>query len=132
MKKNYRKKSVYVTLAVDFVHDGHINILNVAKNYGEVTVGLLTDKAIGSYKKLPHFTFEQRKKIVENLKQVTNIVKQNELDYTKNLNLLKPDYVIHGDDWKNLTSKDGCEFDQCVVGGARVRPTIEGGWHVDA
>jgi len=101
MKKNYHKKSVYVTLAVDFVHDGHINILNVAKNYGEVTVGLLTDKAIGSYKKLPHFTFEQRKKIVENLKQVTNIIEQNELDYTKNLNLLKPNYVIHGDDWKN-------------------------------
>ena len=77
MKKNYRKKTVYVTLAIDFVHDGHINILNIAKNYGEVTVGLLTDKAIGSYKKLPHFTFEQRKKIVENLKQVTNIIEQN-------------------------------------------------------
>ena len=106
MKKKIFKKKVYVTLAIDFLHEGHINILNVAKNYGEVTVGLLTDKAIGLYKKLPHYSFDQRKKIVENLKQVKNIIAQDELDYSKNLNLLKPDYVVHGDDWKNGFQKD--------------------------
>ena len=106
MKKKNFKKTVYVTLAIDFLHEGHINILNVAKNYGEVTVGLLTDKAIGLYKKLPHYSFDQRKKIVENLKQVKNIIAQDELDYSKNLNLLKPDYVVHGDDWKNGFQKD--------------------------
>ena len=105
MKKKILKKQFYVTLAIDFLHEGHINILNVAKNYGEVTVGLLTDKAIGLYKKLPHYSFDQRK-IVENLKQVKNIIAQDELDYSKNLNLLKPDYVVHGDDWKNGFQKD--------------------------
>ena len=59
MKKNH-KNIVYVGLSADILHSGHINILNIAKKYGDVVVGLLTDKAISSYKKLPHLNYEQR------------------------------------------------------------------------
>jgi phosphoenolpyruvate phosphomutase len=97
--KNYRPK-VYVAMAVDFLHEGHLNILNKASNLGEVTIGLLTDAAISSYKKFPNLSYENRKKLIKNLKFVKNIIPQNTLDYEENLIKLKPDYVVHGDDWK--------------------------------
>ena len=93
------KKKVYVGLAADILHKGHINILEIANRLGDVTVGLLTDKAISSYKNLPYLTFEERKVILQNLKYVKNVIPQNTLDYRNNLNLLKPDYVVHGVDW---------------------------------
>ena len=93
-------KEVYVGLSVDILHEGHLNILNKAAKLGKVTVGLLTDEAILTYKDLPHFDFENRKKILQNFKQISKIVPQHSLDYTQNLLKLKPDYVVHGDDWK--------------------------------
>ena len=95
-----KNKQVYVGLSVDILHEGHLNILNKAAKLGKVTVGLLTDEAILTYKDLPHFDFESRKKILQNFKQISKIVPQNTLDYTENLFKLKPDYVVHGDDWK--------------------------------
>ena len=53
------KKTVYTAFSVDILHEGHINILKTAAKYGDVTVGLLTDKAIASYKGLPHFTYQK-------------------------------------------------------------------------
>lgn len=94
------KKIVYVGMAADFLHHGHINIIEESKKFGDVTVGLLTDKAVASYKRLPVFTFEQRKKIVENIKGVEKVIPQDSLDYIPNLLKIKPDYVVHGDDWK--------------------------------
>lgn len=93
-------KSVYVGMSADLLHPGHINILNKASEIGDVTVGLLKDEAIASYKRLPYLTYEQRKTVVENIKGVTNVVPQYTLDYSDNLKELKPDYVVHGDDWK--------------------------------
>lgn len=93
-------KKVYVGMSADLIHPGHINILNEAQKLGELTVGLLTDKAIASYKRLPFMTFEQRKKVVENIKGVARVIAQDSLDYTFNLKKIKPDYVVHGDDWK--------------------------------
>jgi len=93
-------KLVYVGLSADFIHHGHINILNHARKYGEVVVGLLTDKALASYKRLPALTYEERKIIVENIKGIKEVVPQETLDYGLNLRRLKPDYVLHGDDWK--------------------------------
>tara|TARA_B100001029_G_C15051381_1_gene450983 strand:+ start:677 stop:1963 length:1287 start_codon:yes stop_codon:yes gene_type:complete len=93
-------KKVYTAFSIDFIHEGHINILKKASKYGRVIVGLLTDKAIASYKRLPHFTYEKRKYILENLKYVSEVIPQETLDYSKNLKKIKPDYVIHGDDWK--------------------------------
>jgi phosphoenolpyruvate phosphomutase / 2-hydroxyethylphosphonate cytidylyltransferase len=87
-------------MSADLIHPGHINILQKAAELGDVTVGLLTDAAIASYKRLPHMTFEQRRGVVANLKQVTEVVPQETLDYVPNLERLKPDFVVHGDDWQ--------------------------------
>jgi len=94
-----KMKKVYVALSADIIHPGHINIINEALKLGGVTVGLLTDKAIASYKRLPYLAYEQRRVVVENLKGVQSVIAQNTLDYTDNLRKVKPDYVLHGDDW---------------------------------
>lgn len=93
-------KTVYVGMSADIIHPGHLNILKEAQNLGEVTVGVLTDEAIASYKRLPYLTYEQRSLIVENLKGVKRVIPQTTLDYVPNLTELKPDFVVHGDDWK--------------------------------
>ena len=94
------KKNVYIGMSADIVHPGHLNIINEGSKLGEVTVGILTDEAIASYKRLPYLSFEQRKMIIENIKGVKNVISQDTLDYTPNLLKLKPDFVVHGDDWK--------------------------------
>jgi len=94
------KKSVYVGMSADLVHPGHINLIKNAATLGQVTVGLLTDKAIASYKRLPFMAYEQRKTVIESLRDVTAVVPQHTLDYSDNLIALKPDFVVHGDDWK--------------------------------
>jgi phosphoenolpyruvate phosphomutase len=87
-------------MSADMVHHGHINIINEAAKYGDVTVGLLTDKAIASYKRLPYLTYDEREAVVVGLKGVKKVVRQETLDYRPNLEALKPDVVVHGDDWK--------------------------------
>jgi phosphoenolpyruvate mutase len=94
------KKKVYVGMSADLIHPGHLNIINKAAQYGELIVGVLTDKAIASYKRLPFMNYDQRAEIVLNLKSVSKVVPQHTLDYTDNLRELKPDFVVHGDDWR--------------------------------
>ncbi len=94
-------KKVYIGMSADLVHPGHMNIIKTASKLGDVIVGLLTDKAIASYKRLPYMTYEQRKEVIENIKGVVEVIPQETLDYRPNLKLLKPDIVVHGDDWKN-------------------------------
>ena len=98
-------KTVYVGMSADLIHPGHMNIIKEAAKYGNVTIGLLTDKAIASYKRLPALTYSQRKDIIENIKHVYNVVPQDSLSYTNNLFKYKPDYVVHGDDWKSGVQK---------------------------
>tara|TARA_Y100001970_G_C14175211_1_gene826571 strand:- start:60 stop:1358 length:1299 start_codon:yes stop_codon:yes gene_type:complete len=92
-------KKVYIGMSADIIHPGHLNIIKKGIELGEVTIGLLTDKAICSYKRLPYLTYSQREEIVTNIKGVSKVIKQDSLDYTENLKLQKPDYVVHGDDW---------------------------------
>ena len=99
------KKKVYVGLSVDIIHEGHINILRTASRYGEVIVGLLTDEAIASYKNIPYLDYNRRKIIVQNIKYVKKVIPQYTLSYVSNLNLIKPHYVVHGDDWKKGVQK---------------------------
>jgi phosphoenolpyruvate mutase len=99
-------KKVYVGMSADLIHPGHLNIINEARKLGDVTVGLLTDAAIAGYKRLPFLTYEQRKIIVENIKGVSQVIPQETLDYAPNLRKLKPDYVVHGDDWKTGVQKE--------------------------
>ena len=102
MKKS---KTVYVGLSADILHKGHINILKTASSYGDVIVGLLTDQAISSYKNIPYLDYEKRKVVIENIKYVKRVIPQKTLDYVENLNLIKPEYVVHGDDWKSGVQK---------------------------
>ncbi len=99
-------KKVYVAMSADIVHPGHLNIISEARKLGEITIGLLTDKAIASYKRLPFLSYEQRKMIMENIKDVKEVVPQETLDYVPNLKKLKPDYVVHGDDWRTGVQKE--------------------------
>ena len=99
-------RQVYVAMSADLVHPGHLNIIRKASELGDVTIGLLTDAAIASYKRLPYMTFDQRREVVENLKGVTRVVPQETLDYVPNLRLYRPDYVVHGDDWREGVQRD--------------------------
>jgi len=97
MKKT---KIVYIALTADSIHHGHMKILEKAREYGDVTIGLITDDAIAEYKRLPYLHYDQRKKILANFKGVKKVVPQKEWDYSKNIKKIKPDFFVHGDDWK--------------------------------
>ena len=94
------RKTAYVGMSADIIHPGHLNILAEAAQLGDVIVGLLTDEAIASYKRLPYMTYDERLLVVSALKGVSKVVPQPTLDYVPNLESLKPDYVVHGNDWK--------------------------------
>ncbi len=87
-------------MAADIVHPGHVNILKVAASYGDVIVGLFTDEAIASYKRVPYMTYEQRAAVIGNMKGVVKVIPQETKDYEPNLRKLKPDYMVHGTDWR--------------------------------
>lgn len=95
-----KNKKVYVGMSADIIHPGHLNIIHEAQKLGEVIVGVLTDEAIASYKRLPYLNYEQRAMVVKNLKGVSEVIPQTTLDYRPNLEKIKPDFVVHGDDWK--------------------------------
>ena len=99
-------KIVYVPMGADIIHSGHLNILKHAQKYGEVVIGLFTDSAIAEYKRLPLIGYNQRYDIIKNIKGVSKVLPQDTWDYSKNLNKLKPDYVVHGDDWKKGVQKE--------------------------
>ena len=97
---------VYVAMSGDLLHPGHVNILKVASEKGKVIVGLLTDEAIASYKRVPIMKWNDRKIVIENLVYVDEVISQETLDYTNNLIKIKPEYVVHGDDWKTGVQKN--------------------------
>lgn len=98
--------TVYVGMSADIIHPGHLNILREARKLGNVIVGVLTDEAIASYKRLPFLSYEQRSEIIASLKDVSQVIAQTTLDYVPNLEKLRPDYVVHGDDWKHGIQKE--------------------------
>ena len=95
-----KKELVYVPMAVDILHPGHINIIKEAAKYGKVIVGLFSDEAIKSYKRMPYMNYEMRKIIIENVKGVDEVICQEIKDYSPNLIKLKPKYMVHGTDWR--------------------------------
>ena len=94
-----QEKKVYVAMCGDIIHYGHINIINEAAKLGEVIVGLHTDKVVASLMRLPVLTYEERKKVIENIKGVSQVIPQDTYDQVPNLCKIKPDYVVHGTDW---------------------------------
>ncbi len=92
-------KTVYVCFATDVVHEGHLNIINEAAKYGSVVAGVLSDEAMLRYDRFSLISLEERKKLLEGLPQIRQVVVQREVMYENILEELKPDYVLHGDNW---------------------------------
>lgn len=99
MSQIVHQPTVYVAMAVDLLHPGHINVIGRAAELGSVTVGLLTDSAVAKYKRLTFMNFDQRAMLLQQIKGVDFVIPQETWDYRPNLQQLKPDYVVHGDDW---------------------------------
>lgn len=118
-------KTVYVAMSADIIHPGHLNIIKEAVKLGEVTVGVLTDAAIASYKRLPYMNYEQRAAVVAQLKGVARVIPQEQLDYIPNLKKLKPDFVVHGTDWRSgvqAKTRQGVIDTLATWGGKLVEP----------
>ncbi len=95
---------VYVPMSADIIHPGHIQLLKEAQKYGKVTVGLLSDDAIKEKKgKLPVMTYGERLEVISHLSGVADVVQQESPNYRLNLQKLKPNFVVHGDDWSDTT-----------------------------
>ena len=100
-KVEIKRPIVFVPMCLDYFHHGHANIINRAKRYGNIILGLVSDKGISSYKKKPHNNFKQRKKIALMLKDIKKIITVKSLDHFLSLSKkYKFDYFVHGDDWK--------------------------------
>ena len=99
--KEVNERTVYMCCSTDYIHSGHIAIINKACRLGRLTIGVLSDEAVASYKRYPLIPFDERKALFENIAGVERVVEQKTLSYSDNLRALKPDYVVHGDDWVN-------------------------------
>ena len=93
-------KTVYTCFCTDVIHEGHLNIINNAKKYGRVVVGALCDKELIRYNKFPTKTLEERIKLYQGLDGVDEVIVQNDTMYNDVIDTLKPDYIVHGDNWK--------------------------------
>lgn len=98
-------KIVYTCFCTDVIHEGHINILTEAKKYGKLIVGILSDSAMIRYNRFPTVDFAERVRIVEELGIADKIITQDDIMYDKVVAEIHPDYVIHGDNWKNGPEK---------------------------
>lgn len=94
------RKTVYMCVSADMVHSGHIAIIRKASALGRLTVGVLSDEAVASYKRFPIMPFEERKALFESIAGVDRVIEQKTLSYKDVINELKPDFVVHGDNWK--------------------------------
>ncbi len=103
--KETEKKVVYMVFSTDVIHSGHIAIMEKAARMGRLVVGILSDGVVASYKRFPLIPFQERKALIENIRYVDQVVEQDELSYRKNLYMIKPAYVVHGDDWKEGIQK---------------------------
>lgn len=93
------ERTVYMCFSTEYIHSGHMAIINKARRLGRLILGVLSDEAVASFKRFPLIPFEERKVLLENITGVERVVKQNTLSYAENLLELKPDYVVHGNDW---------------------------------
>ena len=103
--KDIENRTVYMSFSTDIIHSGHISIIKKAKRLGKLVIGILSDKAISSYKRFPLIPIEERRAMFENISGVKKVVLQDTLSYKDNLNTYKPDIVVHGDDWNSGIQK---------------------------
>ncbi len=103
--KELKNKKVYMCFSTDILHSGHMEIIKKAAKLGKLIIGVLSDEAVASYKRFPLLPFEERKALFENISGVYKVVEQKSLSYGENLLEIKPDYVVHGDDWRDGIQK---------------------------
>lgn len=104
-EKRMSQKTVYMSFSTDLIHAGHTAIIKKAASHGELIVGVLTDEVVASYKRYPVLKFEERVKLMESIKGVQRVTPQTTLSYAENLRKLKPDYVVHADNWRTGLQK---------------------------
>ena len=92
--------TIYTCFCTDIIHDGHLNILREAKKYGEVIVGILCDREMVRYNRFPLKSLDERMAMIRAVPEVSRVVAQNEIMYDNIIAELRPDYVIHGDNWQ--------------------------------
>lgn len=97
--KEIENRTVYMCFSTDIIHSGHIDIIKKAERLGKLIIGVLSDRAISSYKRFPLLPFEERKTMFKNIAGVYDVVEQKNLSYKENLEKYQPDFVVHGDDW---------------------------------
>lgn len=93
-------KTVYTCFCTDVIHEGHLNIIEQAHKYGRVVVGALSDEALIRYNRFPTISFDERIKMYQELEGVDEVIVQNTIMYDDVIKKLKPDYVVHGDNWR--------------------------------
>lgn len=98
-------KTVYTCFTTDVIHEGHMNIINEAKKYGEVIVGVLTDEAMVKFDRFPTISFDERVEMIKATPGVDKVVTQDTVMYDAVIAELHPDYVIHGDNWLSGPTK---------------------------
>lgn len=96
-----KDRTVYLCFSTDLLHSGHISLINRAARLGSVMVGVLSDEVVASYKRFPLVPFSERKRMFEAIKGVDHVMEQHTLSYREILEKYRPDYVVHGDDWKS-------------------------------
>ena len=107
-------KTVYTCFCTEVIHEGHLNIIREAQRYGQVIVGALSDRALIRYNRFPTISQEERVRLYRSLEGVNNVVIQDDMLYEDVLSLIRPDYVIHGDNWRTgpesaiRASSSGC------------------------
>ena len=93
-------KTVYMCFSTDIIHSGHINIISKASQLGSIIAGVLCDRCVAIYEKYPLLPEQERVKILENITGIDRVVVQNDIYYDKVIRELRPDYVVHGDNWR--------------------------------
>ena len=96
-----KMKKVYTCFCTSVIHEGHLNIIKEAEKYGEVIVGVLSDESMVRFNKFPAVSLEERMEMVQNIEGVKRVIVQKDIMYDAVIRELQPDYVIHGDNWKN-------------------------------
>ena len=95
------EKTVYACFSTDIIHEGHLNIVTEAKKLGRVIAGVMSDAAMISYYRFPTKTFSERLQMIASIDGVSETVIQEEVSYSKIIEKIHPDFVIHGDKWNN-------------------------------
>ncbi|MCQ2531590.1 MAG: phosphoenolpyruvate mutase [Saccharofermentans sp.] len=98
-------KTVYSCFTTDVIHEGHLNIINQAKKYGRLVIGVLSDEAMVKFDRFPTVSFDERFEMIKNLEGVDEVICQSDIMYNDVISKYKPDYVIHGDNWLSGPTK---------------------------